>query len=165
LIIPHVFSFATVYEVPFGRGRQFGSDIPKALDLLVGGWQINGIFRAQSGNPFDVRSDDNSRLVNLVGEPYADNDNNTPYLNRTSFVRAATGLGNLRRNSLRSPSTYQLNLGVLKNFNFTETTKVQFRAEAFNVFNTIQFNNPNTDINNQNAFDGFWDDSLNRSVY
>src|SRR6185369_5845154 len=74
---PHVLSFETVYEIPYGRGRQFGTDIPKALDLVIGGWQINSIFRAQSGNPFDVRR--NGRLVNLIGEPYTDNENRTPY--------------------------------------------------------------------------------------
>lgn len=151
---PHVFSFETVYEIPFGRGRQFGSDIPRALDLLIGGWQINSIFRAQSGNPFDVRSDDNSRLVNLSGEPYASDDSQF-YLNRSAFSRAATGLGSLRRNSLRSPSTYQLNFGILKNFNFTERAKLQFRAEAFNLLNNTLLGTPNTNFDQTSTFDGY----------
>lgn len=148
---PHVFSYQTTYEVPFGRGRQFGSDIPKALDLLIGGLQFNAIFRAQSGNPFDVRYNDGKVLANLNGDPYTGNDN--PFLNAGAFtaptvtVNGVTTLsntqGNLRRNSLRSPSTYQLNAGFTKNFYFTETAKIQFRAEAFNVFNTIQYNTPN----------------------
>lgn len=148
---PHVFSFSTVYELPFGRGRQYGGDISKALDFLVGGWQLNGIFRAQSGNPFDVRV--NNRLVNLVGEPYTDNDSG-PYLNRSAFQPVA-GIGNLERNSLRSPSTYQLNFGAVKNFNFTETFKLQFRAEAFNILNKTQLGTPNTDYNNTSTFNGF----------
>lgn len=151
---PHVFSFETVYELPYGRGRQYGSDIPRALDLLIGGWQINSIFRAQSGNPFDVRSDDNTRLVNLTGEPYAQ-DGSQFYLNRASFSRATTGLGSLRRNSLRSPSTYQLNFGVLKNFNFTETAKLQFRAEAFNLLNNTVLGTPNTNFDQLSTFDGY----------
>jgi Carboxypeptidase regulatory-like domain/TonB dependent receptor/TonB-dependent Receptor Plug Domain len=150
---PHVFSFETVYELPYGRGRQFGGEISKALDFVIGGWQINSIFRAQSGNPFDVRKD--GKLVNLTGEPYANNSNNTPYLNRASFSPAATGIGNLERNSLRSPSTYQVNFGISKDFRFTETVKLQFRTEAFNLLNTIQWSNPNTDLNNTNVLDGF----------
>jgi hypothetical protein len=148
---PHVFSFATVYELPYGRGRQFGSDIPKALDLLIGGWQINSIFRAQSGNPFDVRV--NNALVNLVGDPY--NGSNGQFLNRSAFSPAATGIGNLERNSLRSPSTYQLNFGISKNFNFTERAKLQVRAEAFNLTNKTQLGTPNTDYNNTSTFNGF----------
>lgn len=150
---PHVFSFQTVYQLPYGRGRQFGTDIPRVLDFVIGGWQLNSIFRAQSGNPFDVRRD--NRLVNLTGDPYTNNDNRTPYLNRASFTPVTTGVGNLERNSLRSPSTYQLNLGLSKDFNFTESARLQFRAEAFNLFNTIQFGNPSTDFNNASTFDGF----------
>ncbi|MBC7796300.1 MAG: hypothetical protein H7Z37_05480, partial [Pyrinomonadaceae bacterium] len=153
LDFPNVLSFATVYELPFGRGRQFGTDIPKALDFIIGGLQFNAIFRAQSGSTFDVRRD--GALVNLNGEPYANNNNNAPYLNRTAFTVASNGIGNLERNSLRSPSTYQLNLGLLKNFNFTERAKIQFRAEAFNALNKIQYSVPNTDIGNGNTFDGF----------
>jgi hypothetical protein len=148
---PHVFSFETVYELPYGRGRQFGSDIPRALDFIIGGWQINTIFRAQSGNPFDVRVND--RLVDLVGDPY--NGTNGQFLNRAAFMPVAAGIGNLERNSLRSPSTYQLNFGISKNFNFTERAKLQFRAEAFNLTNKTQLGTPNTDYNNANTFNGF----------
>jgi len=141
---PHVFSFETVYELPYGRGRQFGGDIPRALDFIIGGWQINSIFRAQSGNPFDVRKD--GKLVNLTGDPYTNEKDKTPYLKRSSFAPAASGIGNLERNSLRSPSTYQLNFGVSKDFRFTETIKLQFRTEAFNVLNTVQWGTPNTNL-------------------
>jgi Carboxypeptidase regulatory-like domain len=151
LDFPHVFSFESVYEIPFGRGRQFGSDMAKALDAIIGGWQLNGIFRWQSGNPFDVRVND--RLVNVTGDPYA--APNGAYLNRAAFTPVATGIGNLERNSLRAPSYYQLNMGLTKNFSFTETTRLQFRAEAFNVLNKTQLGTPNTDYNNTNAFNGF----------
>lgn len=150
---PHVFSFASIYDIPYGRGRQFGSDIPRALDYLIGGWQINGIFRAQSGSPFDVRVD--NRLVNVTGDPYTD-DVGFRFIDPNAFSPAAPGtIGNLERNSLRSPSTYQLNLGISKNFNFTETARLQFRAEAFNAFNEIQYGTPNTNLNDLNLRNGF----------
>ena len=153
---PHVFSFQTVYELPFGIGRQFGSDIAKPLDFVVGGWSLNSIFRIQSGNAFDVRN--NNRLVNLTGDPYTGNENKTPYLNRASFNTtgaASTAIGSLERNSLRSPATYQWNLGLSKNFPIWETVKLQFRMEAFNILNNIQWGTPNTDLNNASTFDGF----------
>ncbi len=153
LDFPHVFSFASVFDVPFGRGRAYGSDIPKVLDVLIGGWQLNGIFRAQSGSAFDVRR--NGVRVDLVGDPYG-NGGADDFLNLAAFREAPAGrFGNLERNSLRSPSTNQLNLGLSKNFNFTEDIKLQFRAEGFNVFNTPQYGGPNQDITNSNANDGF----------
>jgi hypothetical protein len=148
---PHVFSFETLYELPFGRGRHFGSDMNRALDYVIGGWSLNGIFRAQSGSPFDVR-DGNGRLVNVTGDPYSGRSDKRPYLNRASFSAVSTGLGSLARNSLRSPATNQLNLGLSKDFRITESVKLQFRMEAFNVFNTIQWGTPNTDINNGDVF-------------
>lgn len=151
---PHVFSFETLWEIPYGRGRTYGSDIPKALDYVIGGWSLNGIFRAQSGSAFDVR-DGNGRLVNLTGDPYTGRDDKRPYLDLNSFSAAATGLGSLERNSLRSPATNQLNLGLSKDFRFTESIKLQFRMEAFNIFNTIQWGTPNTNIGDANPLFGF----------
>lgn len=148
---PHVFSFESVYEIPFGRNRQYGSDIPGVLDAIVGGWQLNGIFRAQSGSPFDIRR--NGVRVNLVGDPYTGNE--APYLNRSAFQAATTGFGNLERNSLRSPSTYQLNLGLTKNFAIYEAAKIQVRAEAFNLFNSPQLGTPNTNLDDTNNVTGF----------
>jgi hypothetical protein len=150
---PHVFSFSTVWDIPFGRGRSFGSDISRIADAIIGGWQLNGIFRAQSGSPFDVRR--GGVRVDLVGDPYTGTTDGR-YLNLSAFREAPAGrFGNLERNSLRSPSTYQLNLGLTKNFAVTERFKFQFRTEFFNVFNTPQLGVPNTDIGNSDPVFGF----------
>ncbi len=144
---PHVFSFATVYDIPIGRGRRFGTDIAGVLDALIGGWQLNGIFRAQSGLAFDVRANGGIR-VDLIGDPYTGNTSSPPFLNFAAFRPAPAGrFGNLERNSLRSPSTYRLNLGVTKNFAIYESFKAQFRAEFFNITNTPILNGPNTNLN------------------
>lgn len=151
LDFPHVLSIESVYDIPFGRGRRFGTDLNPVVNALIGGLQLNGIFRAQSGQAFDVRR--NGVRVDLVGDPYLNVDDETRYLNIASFREAPAGrFGTLERNSLRTPSTYQLNVGLTKNFEFTETAKLQFRAEAFNLFNTPQFNGPNTDIGNPGGF-------------
>ena len=153
LDFPHVFSFESVYELPYGRGRQFGSDIPKALDYIVGGWQLSGIFRAQSGQAFDIRR--NGVRVDVVSSPYANIGGNY-YLDRGAFREAPDGrYGTLERNGLRGPAGYQLNLGLTKNFAIYERFKAQFRVEGFNVFNTPQLTPPNTDLGNFNSVDGF----------
>jgi TonB dependent receptor len=147
---PHVFSFETVYDLPWGRGRSHLSEMNKGLNYLIGGWTLNSIFRAQSGNPFDVR--ENGRLVNVTGTPYTGNKTNSPYLNRSAFAPTATGFGSLSRNSLRSPSTAQINLGLSKDFKFTDSVKLQFRTEAFNLLNNIQWGTPNTNYGDVNGF-------------
>ena len=150
---PHVLSLESVYDLPFGKGRRWGSNWNSAADAFLGGWQVNGIFRWQSGQPFDVRR--NGVRVDLVGDPYT-GGGASMYLNRASFVDAPAGrFGNLARNSLRAPSNNQLTMGVSKYFNLYERFKMQFRADFFNLFNTPQLAVPNTDLGNTSTTDGF----------
>lgn len=159
LDFPHVFSFETVYDLPFGRGRRWASDLPGAAEAFLGGWQINAIFRTQSGQNFDVRR--NGVRVDLIGDPYTGDQD--LYLNRAAFREAPAGrFGNLERNSLRGPVNNQLNLGLTKNFAVYEKFKIQFRTEFFNLFNTPQRTPPNTDLGNSNTVDGF---GIIRSTY
>jgi hypothetical protein len=144
---PHTFVFSSIYEIPFGRGRQFGSDIPRVLDAIIGGFQLNGIFRAQSGSAFDIRRD--GVRVDLVGDPYG--GTTEKFLDRAAFRLAPAGrFGNLERNGLRSPSTYVVNLGVSKNFGISEDAKIQFRTEFFNLLNTPQLSQPDTNFDTGN---------------
>jgi Flp pilus assembly protein TadG len=152
LDFPHVFSLQAVYEIPFGRGQTFGTDLNPVLDAVLGGWQINGIFRANSGQVFDVRRD--GVRVDLVGEPYTGEQDQ--FLVRSSFVPAPTGrFGTLERNSLRGPSQQQLNIGLTKNFGLYEDLRLQFRTEFFNIFNTPQLNPPNQNTFDTNPITGF----------
>jgi hypothetical protein len=104
------------------------------LDAILGGWQITGIFRAQSGQPFDVRK--NGVRVDLIGDPYTGSTSG-PYLNRAAFREAPTGrFGTLKRNGLRSPSTYQFNLGVTKNSGFMKISNYN-SAQSSLTFSTL----------------------------
>ena len=60
--IPHRFVFSGVYELPFGKGRQFGSSMSRLADLAVGGWQVNGIITIQSGAPLSITATNNIGL-------------------------------------------------------------------------------------------------------
>lgn len=141
---PHVFTFSSIYEIPYGKGRKYGSDINGFVDALIGGWQITPLLRIQSGNPFDIR-DDQGNLVDLTGaDPYSGND--SPYLNPAAFVWVpkVTGtsipsrIGNMERNSLQQPLNWSLNMGISKNFRISEKSKIQLRAQAYNLTNTPQ---------------------------
>jgi hypothetical protein len=165
LDIPQRFVFSSIYELPFGRGRHYGGEIPRALDFVLGGWQLNGILNLQSGQVFNVfatggQPGDDVR-ADIISDPFA----NVPagrFINPAAFAnppRNAQGVylrpGNQARNALRGPSFRTLNLGVSKNFSLAERLRTQFRAEMFNLTNTPQFNTPNVDLNNATAFGTF----------
>ncbi len=154
--VRHRFSFANVWELPFGRGRAFGSDISRGLDLIVGGWQINSDIFVQSGPPFSVIA--NGRRVDLIGDPTptAANLAQGRSLNPAAFRVAVTPIftnlpggptfGNLGRNVFRGERQEFVNASLFKNFQITETVKAQFRAQAYNLFNHVNRFRPNIDL-------------------
>lgn len=150
----HRFTFSGVYELPFRSNN-------RALDLLIGGYQVSGILTLRTGYPFSVvvgntdianitgAGTANSRL-NTVGDPFE----NVPagyYFNPAAFARPAAGtFGNSGRNPLSGPGAQQLDFSVMKVIRFTERFRLQLRAEAFNVLNHPTFGLPVNDINNVN---------------
>jgi hypothetical protein len=116
-----------------------------ATKMLLNGWELSGMFRAQSGMPVNITSNGNlmgvnagSQYPNLVGDPYA-GQNSFQWLNPAAFQRPADGqYGTMTRNELRLPGLWNVDASIMKNFNITEGTKVTFRCEAFNIFNHPQ---------------------------
>ena len=149
---------AATYNLPFGRGRQFGSTMNRAADLIVGGWVINGFYTFQSGQPLTVTcpnatSADYGCSANVVAGQnlYAGPHNYTQWLNASAFAQppAATTIGQTNYAPLgggiqqvRGPHFNNLDSSLLKNFHFTESVFLQFRAEAFNLSNTPPFAQP-----------------------
>lgn len=160
-----------VLDLPFGKGRRW-ANTGGVLDVIVGGWQINTLISAMSGSPFNVVQGTAPNLlasgsgqypnqiaseINILGGIGAGN----PYFDRTVFGvnctancawAAETGarFGNAGRNNLIGPAFYNVDAGLFKNFRITERVKLQFRAEALNLFNHANFANPQGDINNAN---------------
>jgi hypothetical protein len=149
------FVLSTIYELPFGRGRQFGKNWNRVSNALLGGWQLNGILTLQTGQPFTLNTRDAScgcggiTLPDLV--PGA-NPNAVPPGGRTvnewfdtaSFTAPAPGTyGNLGMESNYAPGLANLDLSFFKTFAFTERYRLQFRAEADNFTNSPHFGVPN----------------------
>jgi hypothetical protein len=146
--VTHRLVVSGTYELPFGRGKQFGSQMAPALDKVLGGWQLNGIFQIQSGFPFTIAANDASGTgsllqlsrADLVGNPHArDPVDPSRVFNRYAFAQPAAGtFGDSRRNILRGAGLNNFDMSIFKNEHLTERLVMQIRAELFNAFNHTQ---------------------------
>jgi hypothetical protein len=153
--VPHRFSADFLYELPFAR--YFGGD-GLAKRLAFRGWQLSGIFTAQSGYPFSIAMPNSilgQRVDYVGGSPYLDNSSNrVQYLNPAAFARvpviAASGAsarpGTLGRNALRLPGIWNLDFSIAKNLALTERVRMQLRADMINAFNHTNFTAISTTI-------------------
>jgi len=149
------------YELPFGRGKTFGKNWNRAVDSLIGEWQINGIYTYQTGFPISVtaantctncgvntiRPNSNGKSAELSG-PVLQRLNE--YFNTTVFSQpTAFTFGNTGRTlpDVRGPSTQNIDFSLFKNFKPIERLTVELRAEAFNLLNQVVFGMPGTSIN------------------
>ncbi len=150
------------YQLPFGRGRQFLGSANPVLDVLVGGWDVNGINTANTGLPVNVyyapsaASDVTGLSAEYRGQAFQRPNVSGTAASQTTAQSLLTyfagytfttppanaPFGNLSRNSFRAPGLEQFDLAVNKNFRITEGIKLQFRSEFFNVLNHTNFGPP-----------------------
>jgi hypothetical protein len=157
----HRFSSNWFWEAPFADWLQANG----WLRGLVGGWRLGGIFSATSGSPVNIEqpsSIDFSRPDYIGGDPYltAPDPANYQvwYLNPAAFQRvpviSASGMterpGNVGKNSLRGPGSWDFDLAASKLVNVTEAVRLQVRAEMLNALNHHNLRNPEKNINNNN---------------
>jgi hypothetical protein len=153
--------------LPVGRGRTLLSNSSRAVDAVLGGWAVNFIAGYQGGQPFTINCPITTAAgfgcfankvpgQNLYGGPH----NYTEWLNPLALSQPAlaTQIGQTDYSVLggqgqqaRGPDFSNLDSSVFKYFNFTETVRLQFRAEAFNTTNTPQFGQPATGSLNFNV--------------
>jgi hypothetical protein len=154
-----------VWEVPYGKGRKWGSSIGGALDAVLGGWRLTGINLMTSGQPinitysaptaFQVSGAPSYRPNYLGGDIYPAERTATKYLNAAAFAAPdkqnvndpSQPFGNLGRNVARTESIFNFDGGAHKEFALPwETVRLQFRAEFFNLFNTTNLGSPSSNV-------------------
>jgi hypothetical protein len=159
--VRHAFKGYAVYQLPFGRGKQFlnGNSL---LDEVVGGWQISGTVVLTTGNPITIYGDQtNYTQAGSTFPNWNPGVNWKPahqsiqnWYNPAAFLRPADGtFGNVRRNSIYGPGLNVFNFSAGKAFTvpYGEGIKVEFRADAANVFNHPSFGDPSNQLGGSNG--------------
>lgn len=153
-----------VWEVPYGRGRKFGSSLNRGIDAVLGGWRLTGIQTIAAGLPVNfsyspatgvqvaTNVSPTYRPDYLGGDIYSAEKSSTNYFNRAAFGNPSTAIlfGSMGRNRGIGPGLVNFDGGAHKEFAFTERIRLQFRGEFFNLFNKTNFGSPNSNISNSN---------------
>ena len=162
--LQHQFNGNFSYQMPFGNGQRFGNGASGVVDHLIGGWQWNGIVNAQGGFPFTPLAGSNisgTGDANQSDVPNWNPDFKGPvilgkpdqWFDPRAFVVPTPGtFGNVSRGSLRGPGLVSFDTSLFKRIKINETLNLQFRAEAFNVFNHANFSYPNQIIFSGNNY-------------
>ncbi len=149
------------YELPYGRGRQYGTDASTITDAILGGWRVSGIVQLRSGFPLTVIDSSAPSLQgvrgnerpNCVGDPVPADQDITHWLDINAFQRAARGtFGNCPVGVARAPGYNNVDAVLAKQFKAGGPRYFEFRAEAFNLFNHPSFGPPGRNINDPNTF-------------
>jgi hypothetical protein len=163
LDLRHVLSASWTYELPFGKGRKYMSGASTLLDLIAGGWGVNGIVTARTGEPMWILARNNllnlggsfngfsnTNLANLTCQDVGMPKRIDQWFDAACFTDPAESFvfGNAKPGVVRGPGVVNFDLAAFKGFRFRERTSLEFRAEFFNAFNNPHFANP---VNNRAA--------------
>ncbi len=158
---PHRLVLSGVYDLPFGRGRKFAADSSRAVNLIIGGWQVNGIYTFQSGQALNFGvtgtppyagsrasfTGSDVETSGSISDRLGGVSGGSGYLNSAAFRRPVSfEFGDTPRldGRHRGPKTFAFDFSLIKNIPIVENVRLQFRAEAFNLTNTPVFGLPNT---------------------
>ncbi len=138
--VPQLFTFNASWELPFGHGKTLGSNMPKVLDYVFGGWKLNGMIKVERGMPYQI----NANTIPIAGaDRNAPNQSVNQWVNPAAYVlntnnyiprRWSTSFGDLRL-----PPIHNFDLAIAKNFKITERVNFEFMNNWVNAFNTPQW--------------------------
>ena len=159
------FTASIIYQLPFGKGRKFGSSWSTPLDTALGNWEVTVIEKVTSGFPVFVVDSANNSGVNFQNNgnslnrpnqtcnPQSGPQSLSEFFNTSCFSAPAAGeLGSASRTPLSGPDFVNTDFSVIKHFPIRESVRLDFRAEFFNLFNHAQFGQPGSDFNSPATF-------------
>ena len=159
--VPQRLVFSYIYDVPFGKGKQFMSSGIGAM--VFGGWEASGISVFQSGRPLLITAPDQTKLLNFAGTSgradrlhtgvLSSGQTLSHWFDTTAFQTAAPytiPTDSLSQPNLRGPRRINTDFSLIKNNKFKEKYNLQFRAEMFNIFNhpQLEARGATTDVTN-----------------
>lgn len=152
-----------VYELPLGRGRQFGSNMNKAANAVVGGWSVSPIMSLHSGFPLalynntgdptgtfsgGIRPDCNGINTVYGRRDFTGSGNGILWFDPSNYTNNTSGFGTCapQLGHLRGPGYYNWDISLQKNFQLSERVRLQFRSDFLNAFNAVNLAVPNTTV-------------------
>jgi len=148
----HLFAASVIYELPFGRGKMFGNDIPKAADYVFGGWQWNNVILLATGTPMDIQG--GGGLNNRPDYHGGCKTDASAFVwiscSAGAFTAPAGQIGDLPRNFFTGPGTHTWDTSLTKSFSITERVKTELRAQVYNLTNTPQLEQPDNKYTDSN---------------
>jgi hypothetical protein len=161
------------YQLPFGRGRMFGNSVNRFADEIIGGWKVSMTGSAFTGIPTTIATGKNNTGVHggqaravhyrplkvhhrSIDQWWGDDPSTqgctNPGVDDGVCAYGFPALGvipNARPRSERVPGYQAYNAAAFKSFSITESQRLSFRAEAYNVFNIVSYGNPNQKVNSR----------------
>jgi hypothetical protein len=155
--IPQNFIASLVYQLPFGKGKQWLGSAPRAAQLILGGWQASTITKLQSGSPLTF----NAAYDNLGSGVTNRADVNCPTVKTFGSVSkwfdtscfstpGPLQLGNSGVGKVRGPGYYNSDFSLSKSETIHEQMKIAVQIDAFNLSNTPHYSNPDTNLSDSN---------------
>jgi hypothetical protein len=155
--LTHHFVGSAIYELPFGRGKEFGTHWSRITNAFLGGWSISPIVTVDSGFPVNLTVRGNPSNTggtdrpNINGNWQLADPTVQEWFSTSVFSKnAPLTYGDAGRNILRGPGLFNIDLAAHKAFQVTERISAELRFESFNATNTPALGNPNAQVGNPN---------------